>query len=124
MGFNVKVVGGRLARRALTKLTRDMHDVQEEVAELWAEDMYQGAIADVPIREGDLGAALEKRVKGQGSTADGQVGVWDPDAYYSQFVEFGTSKMDAQPFMYPNARTANRKVPGWVKEGIEKRMPG
>ena len=124
MGFNVKVIGGRLARRALTKLTRDMHDVQEEVAEAWAEDMHRGALADVPVREGDLGAALEKRVKGKGATADAQVGVWSEDEYYSQFVEFGTSKMDAQPFMYPNARRANRKVPGWIKEGIDKRVGG
>ncbi|WP_433699099.1 HK97-gp10 family putative phage morphogenesis protein [Nocardiopsis sp. CA-288880] len=124
MGFSARVIGGRLARRAITKLTRDMHDVQEEVAQKWAEDMYAGALADVPVREGDLGAALEKRVKGEGATADGQVGVWDKDAYYGQFVEFGTSKMQAQPFMYPNARKANRKVPGWVKEGIEKRLPG
>jgi HK97 gp10 family phage protein len=124
MAINARLIGGRIARRAIARLTTDMHDVQEEVAEKWAEDMYEGAIADVPIREGDLAAALEKRVKGGGATADAQVGVWDEDAYYGQFVEFGTSKMDAQPFMYPNAREANRKVPGWVKEGIEKRLPG
>lgn len=124
MGFSVKTIGGRAARRALARLTTDMHDVQEEVAEKWGDQMYEGAIADVPIREGDLGAALEKRVTGKGATADARVGVWSEDEYYGQFVEFGTSKMAAQPFMYPNASKANKQVRGWVKEGIEKRLPG
>lgn len=120
--FRVRTIGAKTAKRALTRLTTDMHDVQEEVAEKWAEDMYAGVVADVPVDSGDLARALEKRVKGSGATADAQVGVWTDDEYYSQFVEFGTSKMAAQPFMYPNARRANRKVRGWVREGIDKRV--
>lgn len=121
--MRVKVIGAKAAKRALARLRTDMHDVQEEVAEKWAEDMYTGAIADVPIDSGDLGAALEKRVKGKGPTADGQVGVWSEDEYYGVFPEFGTSKQDAQPFMYPNASKANKKVPGWIKDGINERLP-
>lgn len=30
--------------------------------------------------------------------------------------------MAAQPFMYPNTRRANRKVRGWVRESIDKRV--
>ncbi|GAA0989239.1 hypothetical protein Q7689_09790 [Nocardiopsis tropica] len=123
MAIRVKVIGTKTAKRALARLRTAMHDVQEEVAHKWADEMYAGAIADVPIDEGDLGAALEKRVKGRGPTAEGQVGVWDADAYYGQFVEFGTSKMAAQPFMYPNAAKANKKVPGWIRDGINERLP-
>ena len=123
MAIRVKVIGAKAAKRALARLRTDMHDVQEEVAQKWAEEMYAGAIADVPIDEGDLGAALEKRVKGGGPTADGQVGVWSEDEYYGQFVEHGTSKMEAQPFMYPNASKANKKVPGWIRDGVNERLP-
>jgi len=123
MAIRVKVIGAKMAKRALARLRTDMHDVQAEVAQKWADEMYEGAIADVPIDEGDLGAALEKRVKGKGATADGQVGVWSEDEYYGQFVEFGTSKMAAQPFMYPNASKANKKVPGWIRDGINERLP-
>ncbi|MFJ9558051.1 HK97-gp10 family putative phage morphogenesis protein [Nocardiopsis sp. NPDC101807] len=121
--FRVRTIGAQAARRAFARLTTDLHDVQEEVAEKWGAEMYDGAVADVPVDSGDLARALEKRVKGSGATADAQVGVWSDEEYYAQFVEFGTSKMPAQPFMYPNARRANRKVRNWVREGIEKRLP-
>lgn len=81
--FRVRTLGAKAARRALARLTTDMHDVQEEVAEKWAEDMYAGAVADVPVDSGDLARALEKRVKGSCATADAQVGVWTDDEYYS-----------------------------------------
>lgn len=122
--MRARVYGAKAAKRALKRLTTDMHDTMDVVADKWAEDMYTGAIADVPIDSGDLGSALEKRRSGSGATADARVGVWDEDAYYSQFVEFGTSKMAAQPFMYPNARQANKKVPGWVAEEFEKQVGG
>ncbi|PRX90824.1 HK97-gp10 family putative phage morphogenesis protein [Allonocardiopsis opalescens] len=122
MAVRVRVVGAQALRRVFARMTTDMHEVQEEVAEKWADAAYEGAVRDVPIDTGDLGSALEKRVRGSGSTADAEVGVWEDEEYYGQFVEFGTSKMAAQPFMYPNASAANRQVRGWVREGIEKRI--
>lgn len=120
--MSVRVIGAKAARRALAKLTTDMHEVQEEVAEKWAETMHTGAVADAPVDSGDLAGALETRVTGKGATADARVGVWSKEEYYGQFQEFGTSKFPAQPFMYPNARRANKQVPGWVAEGIDKRI--
>uniref|UniRef100_UPI00035E43DF HK97 gp10 family phage protein n=1 Tax=Nocardiopsis lucentensis TaxID=53441 RepID=UPI00035E43DF len=87
----------------------------------WAEDVYKGAVADVPVDSGDLARALEIRVEGSGATTDARVGIWSDDEYYGQYVEYGTSKMSAQPFMYPNVQRANRKVRGWVADGVAKR---
>lgn len=120
---NVKVTGVAAARRAFARLTRDVHEAQEEVAEQWAEHTRDGAQARVAIDTGNLGSAIESRVKGEGADADAQVGIWEDDAYYGQFVEFGTEKQLAQPFLYPAATDANREVPRWTAEAIEKRLP-
>ncbi|MDT0305064.1 HK97-gp10 family putative phage morphogenesis protein [Streptomonospora wellingtoniae] len=122
--MSVRVIGARAARRALARLTTDMHDTMDVVAEKWADTMYEGAIADVPIDSGDLGSALEKRRSGSGATADAKVGVWEKDEYYGQFQEFGTSAFPAQPFMYPNAKKANKQIRGWVREEFEKKVEG
>jgi HK97 gp10 family phage protein len=122
MAVRVKVSGLAAAKRALTRLTRDVHEAQEEVAEKWADETLRQATAGVPVRSGNLGSALDKRVTGSGEKADAQVGVWEDDAYYGQFVEFGTSKMEAQPFLYPAAANTNRQVPLWTREAINKRV--
>lgn len=122
MGIRAKVLGGKRAKRALARLTTDMHETQEAVTQRWAEQVYAGAVADVPKDTGDLVRALEKRLKAAGAKSDAQVGVWDKDAYYGQFVEWGTSKMAAQPFMYPNASRANRNIRAWVREEFERRV--
>ena len=99
-------------------LTREaagqLHRLVSDVLEL---SRIESGTAELQVRETDLRAMVREVV-----AADAQVGVWTDDEYYSQFVEFGTSKMAAQPFMYPNARRANRKVRGWVREGIDKRV--
>lgn len=123
MPINMRVTGQRKAKRALKQLTTDMHDAQEAVAALWAEDAHTQAVADVPRDTGNLAGAIEKRVYGKREKANARVGVYDEDAYYSQFVEFGTSQQAAQPFMYPAASQANRKVAGWMREEFDKRLP-
>jgi HK97 gp10 family phage protein len=120
---NVKITGVAAARRAFARLTRDVHEAQEDVAEKWAEHTERGAQARVPLDTGNLGSAIESRVKGEGADADAQVGVWEDDAFYGQFVEFGTEKQVAQPFLYPAATEANREVPRWTAEAINERLP-
>ena len=122
MAVRVRVSGVAAAKRVFARLTQDVHEAQEEVAENWATDTLARAVAGVPVRSGNLGSALDKRVSGGGEKVDAQVGVWEDDAYYGQFVEFGTSKMEAQPFLYPAAANANRQVPLWTREAIRKRV--
>ena len=53
----------------------------------------------VPVRTGTLQASIQKEVKTDGLNK--VVGRIFSDADYSQYVEFGTSKMHARPFMRP-----------------------
>jgi len=123
MSIKVKVIGTKMARRAIARLRMDMHDVMEDVSQQWTTATRDGAQALVPVDSGDLQEAIEASARGKGASRDAQVGVYDREEYYSQFVEWGTSKMAAQPFMYPAAAAANKQVPGWIKDGINERLP-
>ncbi len=53
----------------------------------------------VPVRTGVLQASIQKEVKTEG--VNKVVGRIFSDVDYSKYVEFGTSKMRARPFMRP-----------------------
>lgn len=60
----------------------------------WAEKVITTAKAIVPVRTGALRDSLKFVVKQNGITFSAGVD-------YGVFIEFGTTKMDAQPFMNP-----------------------
>ena len=51
-----------------------------------------------------------------------QKGTGLKDAYYGQFVEFGTAKMPAQPFLRPAYDESKREAVEAIKDRIEKRL--
>ena len=58
---------------------------------------------DCPVLSGNLQSSLTKKL-----SADGKTGAIYTDVPYGPFVELGTYKMAAQPFMYPNWK---REIP-------------
>jgi len=56
------------------------------------------AKAGVPVRSGELQRSIEKKVEDKGVKVIGSVYT---DSPYANFVEFGTSRMRARPFMRP-----------------------
>lgn len=44
------------------------------------------------------------------------------DAYYAGFIEFGTSKMQAQPFMRPAYDQTKTQVLGLITQGVEREL--
>lgn len=120
--MRIKVEGGDAVRRALTRLVTSMHEAGEEVAETWADEVLEKAKTAIPVRSGYLAKSIDKKIT-KGAKPDAHVGFWKKDAYYSQFVEFGTSSMSAQPFLYPSATPANKKVRAWLESAFKKRLP-
>lgn len=55
----------------------------------------------VPVRTGNLRDSIKKEVKQLKTRLIGRVYVDQNDAPYAKYVEFGTSKMQARPFMRP-----------------------
>ena len=62
------------------------------------------AQANAPVRTGAMKGkvAVETEIVASGETIEGRVGVKkDNDVFYARFVEFGTSKQAAHPFLRP-----------------------
>jgi len=52
------------------------------------------------------------------------VTVGNSDVRYPHLVEYGTSKMPAQPFFWPSARELQKRIKGRLKRTIKKAVEG
>ena len=72
----------------------------------------------VPVRRGVTKAEIDFKIEigARGNVIEGIVGVKRGKAFYAKFLEFGTSKMAARPFLRPavfnNAREIVRIIAG------------
>lgn len=64
-----------------------------------ASDIEQEAIKNVPVDTGKLQGSITKTISSDGFSA--MVSVGNDLVDYAPYVEFGTSKQAAQPFLYP-----------------------
>lgn len=61
-------------------------------------DIQAGAQGRAPVETGNLKSSITTEMQGNGAYARGEVG---PTANYGAFVENGTSRMRAQPYLRP-----------------------
>ena len=86
------------------------------------EAVKQSIQNETPTRSGKLKASISvSRVKTKGGIKQVEVGP-GPDGYYVKFLEFGTAKMKANPFMARGYETskenAMEKIEKSLKEGL------
>lgn len=83
---------GKLKAKVAGELVNNM-----ERAAAFAEEQ---ARANAPVRRGIMRDSITHVVRARGNTVEGIVGVkWK--AFWAYFVELGTSKMAAEPFLRP-----------------------
>jgi HK97 gp10 family phage protein len=75
----------------------------------------------VGVRTGKARQAVEKKRTIKGKRA--VVGVENLDAYYWRFVEFGTSKMAARPFMRPAFEAKKTAAVEAIRQYLAERIP-
>lgn len=116
---DMQLKGGRFALRKAAQVLRDRarknaanvdnpattENIEKNIVERWNGRVFRQS-GDIGFRVGVLGgakgyAAAPGEVKGAGSGNPGG------DTYYWRFLEFGTAKMAAQPFMRPAADQAS-----------------
>lgn len=73
-----------------------------------AKDIERDAKIMAPVDTGNLRNSISTTVGGSGSTLSVEVG---PTAHYGIYVELGTSRMGAQPYLFP---AADRHEPGFL----------
>lgn len=97
-GFiNVRV---NINHAALNGVIARLPSGQEAVADLAADAVVVGAKAIVPVDTGALQASIQKIGFGSGRAVVA-------DTNYAAYVEFGTRKMAAQPYMRPALEALN-----------------
>lgn len=72
-------------------------------------DITRDAKALAPVDTGNLRASIGMTVTGSGAHGRMSVEI-GPTANYGEYVETGTSRMAAQPYLFP---ATDRNVPGW-----------
>ena len=85
------------AGRVLGKLRRDIpRDTEKLIRERTAR-MFHAISGSAPRRGGTLAQNVAMVTRPE----FGLAGVRKGDAFYARFLEFGTARMDASPFVYP-----------------------
>lgn len=117
--MTVKVEGVADAMKALEKQGRTIGEALAEVPPIAAEAIRDDARRNAPKDSGDLRDAIGYEL--DGDTAEVKIlnasrqGVW-----YAHFVEFGTSRQAAQPFMGPAAETERGRLRSRVVDAVQR----
>ncbi|MCI0687123.1 MAG: HK97 gp10 family phage protein [Sporichthyaceae bacterium] len=119
MPRKVKIRGLRELQRVLDRLAGDVRDAAADAVREAAEAVQRREQATVATDTGTLRDGIEIRYSDDGRTAE--VGVFDPDLYYAEFVEYGTSTAPEQPFARPAAEAARTEFPGTVTDVVRRK---
>lgn len=111
------------ALRAVGRVPEAMRQARNETLREWADNVKNTAQEKVPRDRGELFQALDDRVNEHFGRAD--VGVWDADQLeYAMYVEKGTSKMAAQPYLVPAFNEHRRQVTRTYRAAFRRHIGG
>lgn len=100
--------------RVLTTVEAEVADVVQESAEAVREGWQQRVAFDTGV----LHDGIEIQYAADGLSAD--IGVFDPELYYVDFVENGSSTQPAQPAARPAVADEERELPRRVTRAVKR----
>jgi len=120
MRLHIKGIDGiKDAERELERQGRTIADALADVVPVAAEAIRDEARRLVPVDTGRLRDEIGFTVDG----TEAEVKIIDTTrasgTYYGQFVEFGTSKQPAQPFMGPAAEIERGRLRARVEDAVK-----
>lgn len=119
----VRLEGLQNALRAVARVPEAMRQARTETLDEWADNVKGTAVEKAPRDEGGLFQALDKRVNARFGRAE--VGVWEEDQLeYALYVEKGTSKMAAQPYLVPAFNDHRRQVTRTYRAAFRRHIGG
>lgn len=97
-------------QRDFSNLTAKMQrGVLRDALRAAARPVVASAKTKVPVRTGALKKGISQRVSVKGSKAEAIIGFRRKD-FYGRFIELGTSKMSAKPFLRPALDESQQKI--------------
>jgi len=118
----LKITGTRELFRNLDKIEKYVNNHLDDTIRKAAKVIERDMKARAPRRTGTLEKSIEievKEVKILQNDIRVGVGPVGDDAFYWYFIEKGTYKMSAQPFVRPAFDNNERKVKKMIENGIE-----
>ena len=109
---------------SLTALGKKGSRIENKALKAAAKPILDAAIANTPVLSGAGKAGLKiSRVKTKGDTKTVLIGIGKGDIseiFYMKFLEFGTSKMSARPFLQPAYESKKSEAIRILKEEFQK----
>lgn len=105
--MKISVSGAEGALGRLADINTDLSDAMSQAAELVA----NSARASCPVDTGALQASISASSSGSGASIGAGAG-------YAAYVEFGTCKMAAQPFLVPALLNNSDAIIGIIKSAV------
>lgn len=115
----VELVGLREAVAALRKLPVDMRADAQAAINTTAFQVARSAQASVRRRTGLLASRIEWEARPRSLSAVVRIA---GDAFYWKFIEYGTVRMPARPFLRPAAMAAERDHEQRLNQAIDKSL--
>jgi HK97 gp10 family phage protein len=135
MATGARIIGLEKLQKKLSAMPKLVKQEIRKALEQSAEEIVSLAKSLVPVDKGDLrdsigwtygdvpkGSIALGSVKASEITGDLTITVYagNSQAFYARWQEFGTQKMQAQPFFYPAYRALRRRSKGRVTRAINK----
>jgi HK97 gp10 family phage protein len=118
-----RLEGLQRALRAIERVPEAMREARSETLHEWADNVQNTAVDKAPRDRGELFQALDQRVNERFGRAE--VGVWEADQLeYALYVEKGTSKMEAQPYLVPAFNDHRRQVTRTYRAAFRRHIGG
>lgn len=119
---NMKVEGMESLLSEIEKLGQKGSRIENKALREAGDVVKEAILREVPVRTGTLKASITRsNVKTKDGVKRVEVGP-GKDGYYAAFLEFGTFKMPADPFMsrgYEKSKDyAERKIASEMKKGL------
>ncbi|MDX3507366.1 HK97 gp10 family phage protein [Streptomyces caniscabiei] len=119
----IRLEGLGNALRAVARVPAAMRQARDETLREWADNVQNTAAEKAPRDRGELYQAIDQRVNTHFGRAD--VGVWQEDQLeYALYVEKGTSKMNAQPYLVPAFNDHRRQVTRTYRAAFRRHIGG
>jgi len=103
-----------MLENAQRSLVEELDGVIDSAAKL----VWDTAVTLVPVRTGRLKSSI--RIEETGRLMERVVRAGGDEAPYAGFVEHGTYKMAAQPFMRPAAEARGPEIESLILEGMKR----
>lgn len=117
MAAKIGINGGKELAEKFKKISKDVENELEQALMTGGLRVERDAKIKVPVDTGRLRSSIATRLTAEGDSRYVEVGT---NVKYAPYVEYGTSKQPAQPFLYPAFAENKQKIFNDIAKAFKK----